>query len=201
MNNSKEILKNVKNCLLLYIIPYLMGVYVGYYQGVDLGLTVQLGCSVMLFIIILTMVSLVKKEYYACKFRGYIMLFISIALLLQVILQGNILGYKRVLFCVISYILFFFLGMFIVLFTNRKIFTKGNIFRKIISLLGKLCVFISIILIVVGKTFSGRRSVILFDALGIDNTSTKPIWVVIWFLACMYGLICSGNLTYHIVKE
>ena len=58
MNKNKEILKYTGGGFLAYIVPCLLGAYVGFYQGADLQFIVQLAGFVTIFIVVSAMVCL-----------------------------------------------------------------------------------------------------------------------------------------------
>lgn len=200
MNKNKEILKYTGGGFLAYIVPCLLGAYVGFYQGADLQFIVQLAGFVTIFIVVSAMVCLFRKKYDCRIHNGYIYLFSSLGLLLQVMFQGSILGEKRVIICITSYIFAFILGILILLLAMKKIVIKNKFIREIGEVVGIGCGFSIAFMIRVGKTFSGRRGEVIYGKIGAEN-STKLMWFIILFMACIYGLICSINITSSLIKD
>ena len=200
MKKSKEILKYSGAGFLAYIVPCLMGAYIGFYQGAHLRITAQIAGCVMLFIVIGAIVSLLKKEYDSRRYNGYVYLVSSIGLLLQIIIQGEIFDEKRIIVCVLSYIFSFIVGILILLLSKRKIVIKNKLLREIGKTVGVVCGFFILFMVRVGKMFTGRRGEILYKAMEADDT-IKAVWFVILAIICIYGMVSSMNITSVAIKE
>lgn len=200
MKKSKEILKQAGGGFLAYIVPCLMGTYVGFYQNVDLSVTAQIAGCVILFIVIGAIVSLLKNEYDSRRYNGYVYLFSSLGLLLQIIIQGEIFDEKRIIVCVLSYIFSFIVGILILLLAKRKIVIKNKLLREIGKTACVVCGFLILFIVRVGKMFTGRRGEILYKAMEADDT-IKAVWFVILVITCIYGLVSSMNITSVAIKE
>ena len=200
MKKNKEVLMYTGGGLLTYIVPCLLGVYVGLYQGANLQFIVQLAGFVTIFMVVSAMVCLYRKKYDCRKHNGYIYLFSSLGLLLQVMFQGSILGEKRVIICITSYIFAFILGILILLLATKKIVIKNKFIREIGKVVGIICGFLIVFMIQGGKTFSGRRGEVIYGKIGAEN-STKLMWIIILFMACIYGLISSINITSASIED
>lgn len=72
------------------MLPYLIGVYMGFYQGADLQFMLQIAGFVTIFIVVGGLIWLFRKQYDSRKLNGYIYLFGSLGLLMEVMFWGNI---------------------------------------------------------------------------------------------------------------
>ena len=82
----------------------------------------------------------------------------------------------------------------------RKIIIKNKLIREIGKVVGTVGGFFSIFMVRVGKAFSGRRGEVIFRNMDSDDTM-KLMWSCILFLACIYGLICSMNITSLAIED
>ena len=102
VKQNKEILKQAGVMSFLYLILCLGGAYESYYRGADLKLTARIaGCVLLLM---WGGIFIIKKEYDSRKYLGYIYLLISLELMLQTVIQGNIPVESRVKMCIAGYV-------------------------------------------------------------------------------------------------
>lgn len=200
MKKNKEILKFTIGGVFAYMLPYLIGVYMAFYQGADLQFMLQIAGFVTIFIVVGGLIWLFRKQYDSRKLNGYIYLFGSLGLLMEVMFWGNIFGEKRVIVCIVIYIVTFILGILILLLAMRKIIIKNKLIREIGKVVGTVGGFFIIFMVRVGKAFSGRRGEVIFRNMDSDDTM-KLMWSCILFLACIYGLICSMNITSLAIED
>lgn len=147
------------------------------------------------FMVIGAIVSLIKKEYDPRKFHGYILLFASLGLILQIMLQGGILGEKRVLICVISYALAILVGILTDLLGTKKIVVKNKLVREVGKMLLTMGGFLVVFLSRVVKRFSGRRGAVLVELTGGEKNSAAVVNYCILALALVYAFISSLVIT------
>ena len=200
MKKNKEILKFTIGGVFAYMLPYLIGVYMGFYQGANLQFMLQIAGFVTIFIVVGGLIWLFRKQYDSRKLNGYIYLFGSLGLLMEVMFWGNIFGEKTVSVCIVIYIVTFILGILILLLAMRKIIIKNKLIREIGKVVGTVGGFFIIFMVRVGKAFSGRRGEVIFRNMDSDDTM-KLMWSCILFLACIYGLICSMNITSLAIED
>lgn len=192
---GKGLLKRTGEGIFLYMLPCLIGAALGYSQGEDLRITVLIAGSVILFVLIWAVISLIRKEPDPRRYTGYMLLFISLGILLQVIIQGNILEGKRIIVCVVGYIFFASVGVFICLIVTRKIVIKNRFIRETGKVLLAMGGFLLAFLVRMQRTYSGRRAEILVELTGGQETSSYVIWYCVLALAWMYALMCSLFIT------
>lgn len=195
MKKSKEILKQAGGGIFLYILGCLMGAFLSYYQGADLRVTAQIAGCVILFIVIGAIVSILKKEYDPRKYNGYMMLFASLGLILQIMIQGGILGEKRVMVCVIGYALAMLIGILADLLGTKKIVVKSKLIREVGKIFLTIGGFLVVFLSRVGKTFFGRRGAILVEMTGGEENSANVCWYCILAITLVYAFISSLIIT------
>ena len=191
MKKSKEILKQAGGGIFLYILPCLAGAYESYYRGANLNFTARVGGCVIFFIIIGAIVSFIKKEYDYRKYNGYIFLFISLGLMLQIMVQGDISSEKRVTICVVGYVLSILLGILVGLLATRKIVVKNTFIKSMLKIVGTVIAFVLTFLCVVGKRFFGRRGAILIEMTGGQEKSARGMWYCILVLTLVFSFISA----------
>lgn len=167
---GKGLLKRTGEGIFLYMLPCLAGVLTGYSQGADLKITVLIAGCVILFVLIWAVISLIRKEPDPRRYTGYMLLFISLGLLLQVIIQGNILQGKRIIVCVAGYIFFAAVGIFIGLIGTGKIVIKNRFIREAGKVFLAMGGFLLAFLVRLQRTHSGRRAEILVELTGGGKT-------------------------------
>ena len=104
VKKNKEILKQAGVMSFLYLILCLGGAYESYYRGADLKLTARIAGFVLLLMWGGIFIFIIKKEYDSRKYLGYIYLLISLGLMLQTVIQGNIPVESRVKMCIAGYV-------------------------------------------------------------------------------------------------
>lgn len=201
MKKSWEPIKNSCSMLFIYLIFWIIGLVAIYCQGNDIIYSVQITKGVLGFVILLTIISLFKNTYDTCRFNGYNCFCISLALLFQIIIYGNIFGKNKMIFCVIGYILSIFTGVFIQLFVQEKILLKNKIIREIISMIGVILGSCIIFISSVGKVFTGRRGEILFNAMQVSNDDTKLPWIILLIIACVFGMGSGLSVTNVMLRK
>ena len=103
-DKNKEILKQAGVMSFMYLILCLGGAYESYYRGADLKLTARIAGCVLLLMWGGIFIFIIKKEYDSRKYLGYIYLLISLELMLQTVIQGNIPVESRVKMCIAGYV-------------------------------------------------------------------------------------------------
>ena len=191
MKRSKEILKQIAGGIFLYCLPCLGGAYESYYRGADLSFTARIAGCVIFFVILGAIVSLVKKEYDYRKYNGYICLFISLGLMLQIMVQGNLYFEKRVVICIVSYVFSIILGIFVGLLSTRKVVVKNKFIKSMLKILGTIVVFLLTFLCVIGRSLLGRRGAILIELTGGQKNSATGLWFCILILMMAYAFISA----------
>lgn len=199
LGTGKGILKRTGEGIFLYMLPCLIGAALGYSQGEDLRITVHIAGFVILFVLIWAIVSLIRKEPDPRKYTGYMLLFISMGILLQVIIQGNILEGKRIIVCVAGYIFFAAVGTFICLIATGKIVIKSRFIREVGEVALAMGGFLLALLVRMQRTYSGRRVEVLVELTGGREKSADVIWYCVLALAWLYVLLCSYLITEMIV--
>lgn len=200
MEKFKKICKQAGGAFLCYFVICFFGAYESYYRNENLHFTAVLAAIVSLIIIIGAIVSLIKKNYDPNRYNTIMFISLSLALIVQIIVQGALFYKYRIFLIVGSYILFNLIGVFIVLFNNNIIFRKNETARFIIGEIGIVITGLVAILTCVGKAFSGRRGKYLFDAMEVSN-NVNFFWLIILFLTCMFGMVGSIGLTSVIIKK
>lgn len=76
-----------------------------------MGFTACIAVCVIAFIILGAVVSFIRKEYDYRKYNAHICLFISLGLLIQIMVQGNLPPEKSTAICIISYVISIILGI------------------------------------------------------------------------------------------
>ena len=89
---------------------------------------------------------IIKKEYDSRKYLGYIYLLISLGLMLQTVIQGNIPVESRVKMCIAGYVATLVAGFLVGLYATRKIIVKNKFVKEMLhvgcTILGFLIIFI-----------------------------------------------------------
>ena len=73
---------------------------------------------------------IIKKEYDSRKYLGYIYLLISLGLMLQTVIQGNIPVESRVKMCIAGYVATLVVGFLVGLYATRKIIVKNKFVKE-----------------------------------------------------------------------
>ena len=196
----KDILKQAGGIILLYIILCLGLAYESYYRNADLRITAKIAECVILFVTIGAVVSFIKKECDPRKYNGYMMLCASLGLILQIMLQGGILGEKRVMVCVIGYALAILTGILTDLLGNKKIVVKSKLIREVGKMFLTIGGFLVVFLSRVVKMFSGRRGAVLVEMTGGDENSATVVNYIFLVMALVCAFVSSLVITDLVVE-
>lgn len=120
-----------------------------------------------------------KKKYDPRMYLGFIYLFISSGLMLQIVIQGNIVFEKRIKVCAIGYVFSVILGIILGLYESRKIIVKNKVIKQMLRIICAILGFFIIFLCSVGRRFMGRRGAILIEMTGGQKNSAIGFWYCI----------------------
>ena len=165
VKKGKAILKQTGAGIFVYVLFCLGGAYESYYRGANMGFTACIAVCVIAFIILGAVVSFIRKEYDYRKYNAHICLFISLGLLIQIMVQGNLPPEKSTAICIISYVI-------------------SIIFIETMSLFLLTCLCVS------GRRFFGRRGAVLFNALGKQKSSVF-FWCCIMIVMMVAAFISA----------
>ena len=87
-----------------------------------------------------------KKKYDPRMYLGFIYLFISSGLMLQIVIQGNIVYEKRIKVCAIGYVFSVILGIILGLYESRKIIVKNKVIKQMLRIICAILGFFIIFL-------------------------------------------------------
>lgn len=191
MKNSKKIFMQAVSGLFLYSIPCLGGAYESHYRGANLSFTARIIAIVIIFVFVGAIISLLKKEYDPRKYNGYILLFVSLGLLLQIMVQGEISSNKRVEICIVGYIVAFLFGIIVGLFATKTIIVKNIFLKNILKIVATILSFITVAICATGRMFFGRRGEILVEMTGGQENSTRGLWYCFLGLTLVYAFISA----------
>ena len=187
MKKNKEILKQAGVMSFLYLILCLGGAYESYYRGADLKLTARIaGCVLLLM---WGGIFIIKKEYDSRKYLGYIYLLISLGLMLQTVIQGNIPVESRVKMCIAGYVATLVVGFLVGLYATRKIIVKNKFVKEMLHVGCTILGFLIIFICSTGRMFFGRRGAILVEMTGGQKNSGRCLWYIILGMTCLFNFI------------
>ena len=136
-----------------------------------------------------------KKKYDPRMYLGFLYLFISSGLMLQIVVQGNIVFEKRTKVCAIGYVFSVILGIILGLYESRKIIVKNKVIKQMLHIICAILGFSIIFLCSVGRRFMGRRGAILIEMTGGQKNSAIGFWYCILGLTLVFTLISSMLIT------
>ena len=187
VKKNKEILKQAGVMSFLYLILCLGGAYESYYRGADLKLTARIaGCVLLLM---WGGIFIIKKEYDSRKYLGYIYLLISLGLMLQTVIQGNIPVESRVKMCIAGYVATLVVGFLVGLYATRKIIVKNKFVKEMLHVGCTILGFLIIFICSTGRMFFGRRGAILVEMTGGQKNSGRCLWYIILGMTCLFNFI------------
>ncbi len=190
VKRGKAILKQTGAGIFSYVLFCLGGAYESYYRGANMGFTACIAVCVIAFIILGAVVSFIRKEYDYRKYNAHICLFISLGLLIQIMVQGNLPPEKSAAICIISYVISIILGIWGALLTTGKIVIKNKNVRSTLKIIETMSLFLLTCLCVVGRRFFGRRGAVLFNALGKQKSSVF-FWCCIMIVMMVAAFISA----------
>ena len=121
MKKSKEILIWGSTLLCIYFVAWLIFTLDIFSKGKDIENNLRIALGVVFLLLCGGVIAMVHKEYDYRKYAAYISGVISVALIIQIALQGEAMGEKRVFICFFSYILSGLLGILTTLIGTKKI--------------------------------------------------------------------------------
>ncbi|WP_455719816.1 hypothetical protein [Agathobacter sp.] len=190
MKNFRKILKQVGQGIFTYSIPCLMGAYESYYRNADLFFTAQIAACVIFFVILSAIILGMKKEYDHRKHNGCIFLFISLGLMTQIALQGNLGIESRVLVCIVCYVTSITTGVIFCLLATKKLAIKNRIIKSIVNIVGLTVAFLLTFLCAIGRIFGGRRGTVLLKITG-EQKNTAILWYCILLVTMIYAFVAA----------
>ena len=122
---------------------------------------------------------IIKKEYDSRKYLGYIYLLISLGLMLQTVIQGNIPVESRVKMCIAGYVATLVVGFLVGLYATRKIIVKNKFVKEMLHVGCTILGFLIIFICSTGRMFFGRRGAILVEMTGGQKNSGRCMWYII----------------------
>lgn len=189
VKKNKEILKQAGIMSFLYLILCLGGAYESYYRGADLKLTARIAGCVLLLMWGGIFIFIIKKEYDSRKYLGYIYLLISLGLMLQTVIQGNIPVESRVKMCIAGYVATLVVGFLVGLYATRKIIVKNKFVKEMLHVGCTILGFLIIFICSTGRMFFGRRGAILVEMTGGQKNSGRCLWYIILGMTCLFNFI------------
>ncbi|MFR0955139.1 MAG: hypothetical protein ACLSFA_04760 [Roseburia inulinivorans] len=189
VKKNKEILKQAGVMSFLYLILCLGGAYESYYRGADLKLTARIAGCVLLLMWGGIFIFIIKKEYDSRKYLGYIYLLISLGLMLQTVIQGNIPVESRVKMCIAGYVATLVVGFLVGLYATRKIIVKNKFVKEMLHVGCTILGFLIIFICSTGRMFFGRRGAILVEMTGGQKNSGRCMWYIILGMTCLLNFI------------
>ncbi len=195
MKKNKEILKQAGTVGFLYLMLCVGGAYESYFRGADLNFTARIAGCVLLCVCLWTFICIIKKKYDPRMYLGFLYLFISSGLMLQIVVQGNIVFEKRIKVCAIGYVFSVILGIILGLYESRKIIVKNKVIKQMLHIICAILGFFIIFLCSVGRRFMGRRGAILIEMTGGQKNSAIGFWYCILGLTLVFTLISSMLIT------
>lgn len=192
---NKEILKQAGTVGFLYLMLCVGGAYESYFRGADLKFTARIAGCVLLCLCLWTFICIMKKEYDPRMYLGFIYLFISSGLMLQIVVQGNIAFEKRIRVCAIGYVVSVILGIIVGLLQSRKIIVKNKVIKQMLRIVYVMLGFFITFLCLVGRSFMGRRGAILIEMTGGQKNSAIGFWYCILGLTLVFSFISFMLIT------
>ena len=132
---------------------------------------------------------IIKKEYDSRKYLGYIYLLISLGLMLQTVIQGNIPVESRVKMCIAGYVATLVVGFLVGLYATRKIIVKNKFVKEMLHVGCTILGFLIIFICSTGRMFFGRRGAILVEMTGGQKNSGRCMWYIILGMTCLLNFI------------
>lgn len=132
---------------------------------------------------------IIKKEYDSRKYLGYIYLLISLGLMLQTVIQGNIPVESRVKMCIAGYTATLVVGFLVGLYATRKIIVKNKFVKEMLHVGCTILGFLIIFICSTGRMFFGRRGAILVEMTGGQKNSGRCMWYIILGMTCLLNFI------------
>lgn len=102
MKKSKEILIWGSTLLCIYFVAWLIFTLDIFSKGKDIENNLKIALGVVFLLLCGGVIAMVHKEYDYRKYAAYISGVISVALIIQIALQGEAMGEKRVYLCFFS---------------------------------------------------------------------------------------------------
>ena len=132
---------------------------------------------------------IIKKEYDSRKYLGYIYLLISLGLMLQTVIQGNIPVESRVKMCIAGYVATLVASFLVGLYATRKIIVKNKFVKEMLHVGCTILGFLIIFICSTGRMFFGRRGAILVEMTGGQKNSGRCMWYIILGMTCLLNFI------------
>ena len=132
---------------------------------------------------------IIKKEYDSRKYLGYIYLLISLGLMLQTVIQGNIPVESIVKICIAGYTATLVVGFLVGLYATRKIIVKNKFVKEMLHVGCTILGFLIIFICSTGRMFFGRRGAILVEMTGGQKNSGRCLWYIILGMTCLFNFI------------
>ena len=195
MKKSKEILIWGSTLLCIYFVAWLIFTLDIFSKGKDIENNLKMALGVVFLLLCGGVIAMVHKEYDYRKYAAYISGVISVALIIQIALQGEAMGEKRVFICFFSCILAGLLGILTTLIGTKKIEIKNRHIKEIGIYFFTLFGFGALFLASVMKNMLGTRGRVIMKMFGSQENATKGVEYISLIFPTILFFIATMSIT------
>lgn len=195
MKKSKEILIWGSTLLCIYFVAWLIFTLDIFSKGKDIENNLKMALGVVFLLLCGGVIAMVHKEYDYRKYAAYISGVISVALIIQIALQGEAMGEKRVFICFFSCILSGLLGILTTLIGTKKIEIKNRHIKEIGIYFLTLFGFGALFLASVMKNMLGTRGRVIMKMFGSQENATKGVEYISLIFPTILFFIATMSIT------